>query len=770
MSRRRPAQALALLLVLAAGACRDKEGAPAGATTGASATTVAPAARAAVHASPAPARYDLLSHLQSCEVEHLGLLLDMGTKGAAARRRFSAAASDQRVAVDREGASFEGVSSRELSLDVWLDAPIQKPMLSLRVHGGSARLLHLSIDEQRLGVLRLPVEETRILASNAGTTALAAGRHRIALRLSGAPRASKTPLLELDWVRLSEADPRPQSYAAPTQEDIVADIALTRVPKRSLALRAPSRLRCWLRPSADARLRVSVGLWGSGKGIAELRLLRDAEAPVVLQTQKVTGGDSAVWTPLSLDLGPYAGSLVAVELAAPEATAGARVAFGDPALVRSDETPMEAPRAQVVVLVVLAAADRRRLPPWGPTGALRTLGELTRSGVSFGAHRAPTTVVPAVMATLLTGFSPRAHGLEDASSRLAPELHTLPEIIKEASGRTAFFSGVPTSFAPLGFNQGWDVSENVSPVKDLPATEPLLRAARWLEQEVDPERAAPVFVVVHARGGHPPWDLSREEAQQLKPAEYAGILDPRRGGMLIHALRERRRRGARRLQDEDWTRLRALSDGALAKQDVALGQLIAVLKRKEVWERTLFIVTSDVAPGDPPDLPYDPVAPLTEERLLIPLLVKLPGNLLAGKEVQAPSSVEDLPVSVLAALGLPPPEQLSGIELHARALGREPLGGAAQTATLPNRYATRLGQWLLRGELGRVPTLCALDVDPACANDVFERQSIAARALWHATFAHEDHARALTPPEASRRPLVLDDETAAALTVWGEQR
>ena len=102
-----------------------------------------------------------------------------------------------------------------------------------------------------------------------------------------------------------------------------------------------------------------------------------------------------------------------------------------------------------------------------------------------------------------------------------------------------------------------------------------------------------------------------------------------------------------------------------------------------------------------------------------------------------PSNAPDLTLSVLNAFGLRAPENLEGIDLYRRAKGRAELTGTAQVATLPGRYATRLGPWLLRGALGQVPNLCALDVDPACSSDVFEQQSIAARAVFLATYADE---------------------------------
>jgi hypothetical protein len=747
---------LALGAPLALGACKKQapESAP-----DIAASSVARTTEGEPKAVPVE-HIDLLGRIDACDIEHRGILLDLGTEAAGARRRFTIDGPPEGNVVDREGASFERVQKRELAFDVWLDQPIVRPSLSLRVHGGAARLVHLQIDDTRLGALRLRNAETRILSTAPASAALGRGRHRVFLRFTGAQRGNKAVLADLDW--------RPEAHAAPTREDVIANVALDRVPKQSLVLRAPSTVRCWLRPGSDARLKLALGLWGSGSGVAEVGIVRDGEKPVTLATRKVTGGDRATWSAVSLDLAEYAGSLIGLELSARETTRGGRIAFGDPRILPREETTHATPRADVVVVVVLASADRRRVPPWGPTGALRTLGELTRTAVAFGAHRAPTTVPAGVMGTLLTGLPPRAHGVEDTSAKLAPELHTLAEIVKEASGRTAMFTGAPTTFAPFGFDQGWDVYETLSPVKDLSASEAIHRAARFIDHEVDEDRASPTFVVVHARGGHPPWDVSREEAQQLKPAEYAGAIDPRRGGIILGALRAHRR-GGKRLLDDDWVRVHALSDFSLMRQDAALGQLIQVLKRKGVWDRTLLAVTSDVAPGDPPDFPYDPMGSLTEDRLLLPLLVKFPEPRGPAREVTRSSSVEDLSFTILTALGLKPASAIRGVDLYASAIGREALVMRAEVATLPGRYSTRLGQRLLRGQIGDVPSLCAFDVDPACAANVFDQELIAARALWHATFVAEGSARRLTPAETSRRPVVLDPDTSAALVVWGDQ-
>ncbi|HLV68828.1 MAG TPA: sulfatase-like hydrolase/transferase [Polyangiaceae bacterium] len=755
--------ALVALGALLALGCRCSDGAEPGAEA------ARPPEPRPAPAAAAPEKQELLARLGSCDVIHRGLLFDLGTPGVNARRGFSFGPFTDSVPIDRDGATFERVLANKLSFDFWLDERIERPMVSLRVSGGSARLVHVSIDDIALGAMRLPKEDIRILATPGAGLPLEPGRHRLHLRFRGIPRDDKSPVAELDWLRIGEREPEPTSYAAPTQEDIVADVVLDRVPKKSLVLRAPSSVRCWLRPSEASRLEVSIGQWGGGRGVAEIRALRDGQPPVVLQTRKVSGGESAAWTPVTLDLGAYGPGIQGLEFSAIDSTHGGRLAFGDPVLVRRDATALAAPRARVVVLVVLSSVDRRKLPPWGPTGKLTTLADLARSGIVFSRHRAPTSVASASLATLLTGLPPRAHGLEDVQHLLAPELRTVGEIVKEANGRTALFTGVPTSFRPFGFDQGWDVYDAISPVKDLPATEPMARAERWLDRELD-GRPTPILVVIHARGAHPPWDVSREEALQLRPPEYSGTLDPRRGGILIGSLRARRQRAQRRLLDDDWVRLNALAEAVLAKQDAALGRIVALLRGRGVWDQTLFAVTSDVGPGAPPELPFDPQGPLTEDRLLLPFVMKLPGNALAGREVQVATGPEDWTVTTLNALGLAVPPRLSGLDLYARARGREPLVARAEVASLPGSYASRLGSRLLHGDIGAVPKLCALDVDPACATDIFANEPIAARALWYATFESEVGARQLAPPEAERLPVDLDEETAAALVVWGDRQ
>ena len=70
----------------------------------------------------------------------------------------------------------------------------------------------------------------------------------------------------------------------------------------------------------------------------------------------------------------------------------------------------------------------------------------------------------------------------------------------------------------------------------------------------------------------------------------------------------------------------------------------------------------------------------------------------------------------------------------------------------------------------KLPTLCAIDVDPACVNDAFDQRPFAARALWLATFRSENAALRVTGRPKEKQPAVLDPDTISALTVWGDVR
>lgn len=748
-----------LVLASAVGiaACDDKPTPKGRATT--------EAARPAQSAASAGAgqRLPIMDLLGTCEVAHDGLSIDVGTLGAEAQRTFSQTLAKDVVPIRHGGGSFANITSRDVAYDFWLSEPRDELFVDVRVRGRRSGRMAAYLDGKRLGASRLRDTEVKVAQFRAKEVKLEKGRHTLSLRLSAGSANSEGPYAEFEWVRLA-ADQAEPSYAAPTLDDIVTDVALQKVPRQALALRGDSHINCPIWPSSDTDLRLWLGYWGKGKAHAELSVVREGRPLEVLAQRELVGGDSATWIPLQIPIGRYAGELVGLQFRVRDSSGVGRVAFAEPALVSRTKAPAPV-KADTVVLVVLSGLRRASLPPWGKTAGLAGFNELVKSGTVFTEYRAPSTVPAAVLASMFSALPPRAHALEDRSARLPGGVLTLNQALKQAGGHAAMFTGVPTSFEAFGFARSWDTYETFSPVSDRAAHEPFERASQWLKEDVARGREAQRLIVIHARGAHPPWDVSQAEAQKLKPEEYNGAIDPRRGGIALANIRARTRRASRRLGNDDWTRLRALEHAALAKQDAAFHRLTETLREEGLWDRSLVVLVGDVAAGEPPEIPYPPAGPLAEDLLYLPLVVKFPGRRFSGKEVSAPTTSVDIGYTAFGAFGLDEPAQAEGHDLTRVAANDEALAGRALWASIGTEYATRLGPWILKGELGKVPTLCEFAVDPACINDILNERGFVSSALWRLTFLEERRARQALAVE--REPASIDPDTAAALAVWG---
>src|SRR5262249_46138643 len=154
--------------------------------------------------------------------------------------------------------------------------------------------------------------------------------------------------------------------------------------------------------------------------------------------------------------------------------------------------------------------DRAELPPYSGAAqqTLPALSELALVGTTFDRHRGPSTVVGSSIASMLTGLLPRYHGFLDPFSRLPVGVTTIAEIARDAGGRTAMFTGVPLPFKPFGFGEAWTRFVEHGPNGGDAATAPLDDAATWITEVVRDVPDARLLAVVHARGGHPPWDVT----------------------------------------------------------------------------------------------------------------------------------------------------------------------------------------------------------------------------------------------------------------------
>jgi arylsulfatase A-like enzyme len=711
---------------------------------------------------------DISGGLDACSLGHKGVLLDFGDPSMrAALHPGSIDRSLERAedeSVEHEGASWLRVRSRVLtSTFYWpavaTDDPEGNAYVEARVRGILARTASVSIDGRPVGVWTLGKGETRMVIARASSPlTMSPGGHELTLHFVGGARATDEALAEIDWAHVGTGEPG-DPYAAPTHGEVAIDATVGGRSMRSVSLRAPGFVHCsgWI--PANATLEVSLATAGGGDADVEALLVRDRRSPIVLGTAHIDG-DSTEWAPWSVPVTGLEGdgALASVELAVLRAGPKTHVLLGGAGVVAAGSAPPATPLAvRNVVLVVLGSTAAKALAPWGGPHAVPVLSGVAAEGTTFGANRASSSLANAVVASMLTGLPARAHGLEDPGARLPDGVVTVEEACRQGGVATAMFTANPTTGAAFGFDRGWDTFVAHDPLEDGPATQVFDEAAAWMEAH----KANRFFVVVHARGGHPPWDAAPEDLKSMAPDGYLGIIEPRRAAEALAKVRKH----PGRFKDDDRMRAWALYDHAVDAHDEALGRLLASLRSAGHEDDTAVIVTGDVAASEAPSVPFDDSEALDEPLLATPLAIRWPSaHMPGGHHVDAPSTPVDLARTMLDSLGLDPPAAFQGVDLAGLAQGTAAVVERPLAATRASRFSVRWGPYVLMGLRERETRVCDLSLDPTCIADVRATSPLALEPIQR--FAVDTLARR-PPGSHARSPAVIDAHTMAALVRWG---
>jgi arylsulfatase A-like enzyme len=711
---------------------------------------------------------DISGGLDSCSLGHKGVLLDFGDPSMrAALHPGSIDRSLERAedeSVEHEGASWLRVRSRVLTATFYwpavaTDDPEGNAYVEARVRGILARTASVSIDGRPVGVWTLGKGETRMVIARASSPlTMSPGGHELTLHFVGGARATDEALAEIDWVHVGTGEPG-DPYAAPTHGEVAIDATVGGRSMRSVSLRAPGFVHCsgWI--PANATLEVSLATAGGGDADVEALLVRDRRSPIVLGTAHIDG-DSTEWAPWSVPVTGLEGdgALASVELAVLRAGPKTHVLLGGAGVVAAGSAPAATTLAvRNVVLVVLGSTAAKALAPWGGPHAVPVLSGVAAEGTTFGANRASSSLANAVVASMLTGLPARAHGLEDPGARLPDGVVTVEEACRQGGVATAMFTANPTTGAAFGFDRGWDTFVAHDPLEDGPATQVFDEAAAWMEAH----KANRFFVVVHARGGHPPWDAAPEDLKSMAPDGYLGIIEPRRAAEALAKVRKH----PGRFKDDDRMRAWALYDHAVDAHDEALGRLLASLRSAGHEDDTAVIVTGDVAASEAPSVPFDDSEALDEPLLATPLAIRWPSaRMPGGHHVDAPSTPVDLARTMLDSLGLDPPAAFQGVDLAGLAQGTAAVVERPLAATRASRFSVRWGPYVLMGLRERETRVCDLSLDPTCIADVRATSPLALEPIQR--FAVDTLARR-PPGSHARSPAVIDAHTMAALVRWG---
>jgi arylsulfatase A-like enzyme len=330
--------------------------------------------------------------------------------------------------------------------------------------------------------------------------------------------------------------------------------------------------------------------------------------------------------------------------------------------------PWEVPPNVVVISIDTLRADHCSVNGYerDTTPNLRKLAE---HGTRFETAYSPTSTTAPSHATMFTGLSPVTHGVVKNGIELGSDFTTLAELLREDGYQTAAVAGSFAMAGKFGFEQGFDSYDDDFPKEgstydleqwqghavrrgfDRRATETTEIAVDWLRDNREENR--PFLLFVHYFDPHDPYD---------PPAEYEERLAVQVPEFLPTEWRERK-----------LFETVAKYDAEILYTDSEIGNLLAVLNELDLEEDTVVIVTSDHGEGLMDHGWFLHGAYIYEEQVRVPMLVRWPERVAAGRTISEPVEMIDLLPTILGFIGRSrSAENLPGRDLGLAMLREEP--------------------------------------------------------------------------------------------------
>lgn len=338
---------------------------------------------------------------------------------------------------------------------------------------------------------------------------------------------------------------------------------------------------------------------------------------------------------------------------------------------------VEPPTPSPVVLISLDTLRADRLNGYGYTArkVSPNIDALAADGILFENHisAAPWTVPSHI--SLLTSLWPSSHGvtgslreLQDAEytyQALSEARTTLAELLATHGYTTGAFTAGDTLAPHFGYAQGFTLYRtNMLKLHSGNVGE----MTRW----VDANRSRPFFLFWHTFEPHAPYIGTQFLAEVLPPAQAELVREAveRYGDRLrkgvVHAARFEPLLAKRNAFNRDVSE--ALYMGAVRESDRWVGTILDELRRRDLYDRTLIILTSDhgeeFGERSPKSFYNAHGHTLWRELVRVPLIVKLPGKAAAGTRVSALSRSVDVMPTVLDVLHVPGGSEMQGESLR----------------------------------------------------------------------------------------------------------
>ena len=271
-------------------------------------------------------------------------------------------------------------------------------------------------------------------------------------------------------------------------------------------------------------------------------------------------------------------------------------------------------------------------------------------------------------ASLFTGRYPSTHHTDCGSLRLPDSETTLAEVLQGAGYRTIGYTANPWLGRTYNFQQGFDtygetwreVGEASEDTGASLTNAKVIRYLRWHEDNTEARRE-PFFMFVNYFEPHLPYHPPEpERSRLLRPGT-----DKQRVEQLAHLGHPDEMRyilGLSDLTPSDIATLNDLYDGEIAYADRRIGEILDTMRELGILDRTIVVVASDHGENIGDHHMMDHKMSVHATLLHVPIVLRYPKRVEAGRRVDTLVQLHDLFPTFLALAGVPMPD---GVRIEA---------------------------------------------------------------------------------------------------------
>lgn len=680
---------------------------------------------------------DLMDALHLADIRHHGEYVDFGT---AARFKYTLGGwmSGFDNDVDMNGLAYTW-ATRSPSR-IYFSLPEPRPLtFELRVKKAGVEWFSIYLNDAPLTKLTMKGGDFEVVRATSAIEQAKAGENLLKLVYGEHENkvAGSLAAFAVDYLRIiPEGEAGPDPFEAPQLGELRRPHKIDGKEIDSLLLPVPMTLSYYLEVPAASSLCVSAACVPPGDaqkpapvGLKVRLTPADTMATVDVADASIAAGE---WQDQMWSLGKAVGKLARldIEIAGEK---GSRVALGAPAIRIAPprvEDASRKPKNAIVLLIDTLRADK--LSAYGKTHVKSpAFDKFTSEATLFERCQATANWTKPSCASVLTGLYPDTHKARGHSSRLAPSIKMAGEIFQAAGYGTGAFIANGYLAGEFGFNRGWTQYVNyIRENKPSTAEKLFPDVVAFIQAQV--AAGKPFFTYVQTIDPHVPYDPPAEDLKLYDAEPYTGPIVPRGTGELLEAFKRKRVV----LEPRDRRHLEALYDGEVTYHDRHFGRFLDALARDRLLDDTVIVVCADHGEEFFEHESVGHGHTLFQELLHVPLVVRAPGVVPAGKRIREDVGLCDVLPTVLAALGQPPAAGVEGRSLIPTANGAapDPMGAAfssfwSEADDRNLQWSVRKGDWKLKMRGPVNTSLHNLVDDPREVTDADERYPIAVRAL-----------------------------------------